>query len=555
MAAVNHAPVLRRCGGEPCTDCDKEKGELRRDALGAGPALAPPAVHDVLGSAGSPLDAGVRAFMEPRFGQDLSGVRVHSDAQAAASAGAVHARAYTVGSHIAFASGAYSPTTTTGLRLLAHELTHTIQQQGHAGGTLAPQLEVGAVDDPAEHEADRIADYVMATPASGVSAEGPTAGAKSAPTVGVSTISGAGIAPASVVRAGDSLARMPALTVQRDQETAPPPQAVNDAPSAADPGTSSALGAQADPAGAVGTQADPAAGATGTCPPGYTICDFLNDHISVDGQYALYRLYQRGGAACHRAIQILSAVRSGQVQGVYKADEGKPAMLAQQNGTNWWSMQDHPSAVPKGGSAFMFEGASPPMLVFKKEIAADRDGLASALDKAWTASAIGATELNPSPPTGKSCEPAKKEEPPPPPKPEPEPERQCLPGTVPAPGNPDICIPEKEMTLVPPCTDSQMSDAFQSAQDECAGLKSSIDMLCGLGKSPCDLIPGKIGGAICNIADPDEAKSKVCNQSRPEFYAECTINNIKGKKPTMKCDPGSPAEVFEKYKKWPGHIK
>jgi hypothetical protein len=101
--------------------------------------------------------------MEPRFGQDFSGVRVHTDAAAAASAAAVHARAYTVGSNIAFAAGAYSPSTTAGRRLLAHELVHTVQQGG--GVARSADLKVGAANDPAEHEADRIADHVMRTPA------------------------------------------------------------------------------------------------------------------------------------------------------------------------------------------------------------------------------------------------------------------------------------------------------------------------------------------------------------------------------------------------------
>jgi hypothetical protein len=155
-------PTLRRCGDGPC-DCDHEYGPVRRSGTGAAPVAAPPAVHDVLGSPGAPLDAGVRAFMEPRFGQDFSGVRVHTDAPAAASAQAVHARAYTVGSDIAFAPGAYSPGTDVGRRMLAHELAHTIQQ-GPGAGPVAPTLEVGAVDDPAEHEADHVADQVMRTP-------------------------------------------------------------------------------------------------------------------------------------------------------------------------------------------------------------------------------------------------------------------------------------------------------------------------------------------------------------------------------------------------------
>jgi hypothetical protein len=162
-----HQQALRRCGDGPC-GCGHDDEPMRRSATGAGPVTAPPAVHDVLSSPGAPLDAGVRAFMEPRFGQDFSGVRVHTDAHTAASAQAVHARAYTVGSDIAFAPGAYSPGTAAGRRTLAHELAHTLQQ-GPAAGPVAPSLEVGAVDDPAEHEADHIADQVMRIPDEAVS--------------------------------------------------------------------------------------------------------------------------------------------------------------------------------------------------------------------------------------------------------------------------------------------------------------------------------------------------------------------------------------------------
>jgi hypothetical protein len=99
----------------------------------AGGAEAPNIVHEVLRSSGQPLDAPTRAFFEPRFGVDFSTVRVHADAQAAASARAVGARAYTVGSNLVFGSGHFTPHTTAGQRLLAHELTHVVQQSGGAG--------------------------------------------------------------------------------------------------------------------------------------------------------------------------------------------------------------------------------------------------------------------------------------------------------------------------------------------------------------------------------------------------------------------------------------
>ena len=95
----------------------------------AGGIEAPPIVHDVVGSSGQPLDAGTRAFMEPRFGHDFSKVRVHTDAKAADSARAVQARAYTVGRNVVFGAGKYGPGTQAGRGLLGHELAHVVQQE------------------------------------------------------------------------------------------------------------------------------------------------------------------------------------------------------------------------------------------------------------------------------------------------------------------------------------------------------------------------------------------------------------------------------------------
>jgi hypothetical protein len=103
---------------------------------------------------GASLDHGTRAFFEDRFGRDLSHVRVHSDAQAAHAARELGAHAFTTDRDIFFASGRYEPSTTAGRSLLAHELTHTVQQSpgptlrnananasarpGRAGGSRAP---------------------------------------------------------------------------------------------------------------------------------------------------------------------------------------------------------------------------------------------------------------------------------------------------------------------------------------------------------------------------------------------------------------------------------
>jgi pyrrolidone-carboxylate peptidase len=191
-------------GGE-CEECRrKREGTLQRAAITAAPTPGvPPIVHDVLNSPGQPLDAGTRVFMEPRFGQDFSQVRVHTtmpertyaklsvnqpgdqfeqeadrvaaavmrpqksqdreratalgrtpdrydfsqvrihrDRDANESARAINALAYTVGNDIVFGAGQYAPRTSTGQSLLAHELTHTIQQgqnRGLSHGTIMRQ--------------------------------------------------------------------------------------------------------------------------------------------------------------------------------------------------------------------------------------------------------------------------------------------------------------------------------------------------------------------------------------------------------------------------------
>ena len=94
----------------------------------------------VIAGAGAPLDGAVRQDMEQRFGHDFSGVRVHAGSAAAQSARDVHARAYTVGRHLVFGAGQFAPQTHAGRRLLAHELTHVIQQDG--GADLVQRAEV-----------------------------------------------------------------------------------------------------------------------------------------------------------------------------------------------------------------------------------------------------------------------------------------------------------------------------------------------------------------------------------------------------------------------------
>ena len=106
---------------------DDEKKKVQRKASGPGIGVPDRAVA-VARSGGQPLDEETRAFMEPRFGFDFSSVRVHADSGAADAARTINARAYTVGANIVFDSGRYNPRSGEGRRLLAHELTHVVQQ-------------------------------------------------------------------------------------------------------------------------------------------------------------------------------------------------------------------------------------------------------------------------------------------------------------------------------------------------------------------------------------------------------------------------------------------
>lgn len=186
LADASKAVLRRKCacgqhtiaGGE-CESCRKENNSamLRRATLMVNPPRqdsgsqnrnskfetqdspgVPSIVHEVLRSPGQPLDATTRNFFDSRFGHDFSRVRVHTDAQATESAQAINASAYTVGRDVVFDRARYSPNTNEGRQLLAHELTHVIQQTGHLQrSSISPPIEVGAPDDALEREAQQAA--------------------------------------------------------------------------------------------------------------------------------------------------------------------------------------------------------------------------------------------------------------------------------------------------------------------------------------------------------------------------------------------------------------
>jgi hypothetical protein len=165
-----HSGMLQRCsGGVECAECREKRleneGMMQRAAVSASPRNengVPPIVHEVLSSPGQSLDAGTRAFMEPHFGHDFSQVRVHTDARAAESARAVNALAYTVGRDVVFGTGQFMPETMTGKRLLAHELTHVVQQGTNYSHHVQHKLDIGSPNDSSEHEAEQNA-YLVAT--------------------------------------------------------------------------------------------------------------------------------------------------------------------------------------------------------------------------------------------------------------------------------------------------------------------------------------------------------------------------------------------------------
>jgi hypothetical protein len=113
----------------------------------------PPVVYGVLQSAGQPLDANTRTYMERRFGYDLGQVRIHTDHQADDSSRVVNALAYTVGENIVFGRGQYAPRTVKGRKLLSHELMHTVQQCSD-GKAWRSRLRMSGLTDIAEQTSE-----------------------------------------------------------------------------------------------------------------------------------------------------------------------------------------------------------------------------------------------------------------------------------------------------------------------------------------------------------------------------------------------------------------
>jgi hypothetical protein len=134
--------LQRSCLG--CTDKEEEDEKLQTKAESATTPQVTPALESQLHSlrgGGRPLPESTRNFFEPRFGQDFSQVRIHTDAQAAQAARSVNARAFTVGKDVVLGEGQYSPDSDSGRRLLAHELVHVRQQRATSPSTHALLLQ------------------------------------------------------------------------------------------------------------------------------------------------------------------------------------------------------------------------------------------------------------------------------------------------------------------------------------------------------------------------------------------------------------------------------
>ena len=153
------------CGGT----CEDERRSVSRSSDGGGKASggshspsssALGGVNATIAGGGRPLDRRTRRRMERSFGRDFSGVRIHDHAAGHRSARDLHATAYTVGDHIVFGAGRFSPDSREGTRLLAHELTHTVQQRD--GRHVQQSGTVSSPGDRHEREAERVADVVSA---------------------------------------------------------------------------------------------------------------------------------------------------------------------------------------------------------------------------------------------------------------------------------------------------------------------------------------------------------------------------------------------------------
>jgi Domain of unknown function (DUF4157) len=149
-------------GNGTCTECEKKEKEIQRK--GEGEVSAVPDGFEAAmqrSGAGHPLDEGTRSFMESRFGEDFSEVKIHTDSAAAEASKLIQAQAFTSERDIYFGSGRSQLQTHDGQKLLAHELTHVVQQRNGATSQNMAKPVVGSPVDTLEQEAETVANQVM----------------------------------------------------------------------------------------------------------------------------------------------------------------------------------------------------------------------------------------------------------------------------------------------------------------------------------------------------------------------------------------------------------
>jgi hypothetical protein len=162
---VQRGLMQRKCNcGGTCAKCQEEEEQKLVQRAPAGEAF--PDFGGIPASQGEPLGNETQGRLEQHFGADLADVRIHTNAEAAESAQSLNALAYTSGRDIYFASGMYSPASSGGQHLLAHEVAHVVQQSSGLEPSIALKsakgAKIGAPDDELESQADRHADSFLA---------------------------------------------------------------------------------------------------------------------------------------------------------------------------------------------------------------------------------------------------------------------------------------------------------------------------------------------------------------------------------------------------------
>lgn len=149
--------IQRKCGcGGACPKCSARREAQGTSVGGKEGSGILSSVYSALRSSGQPLDPCTRNYFESRFDREFGSVRLHTDRTAAESAGAIGAKAYTVGRHMVFGKGQYAPSTSEGKSLMAHELAHVVQQ-GAASSIPGSGLSIDPASSGLEAEADTAA--------------------------------------------------------------------------------------------------------------------------------------------------------------------------------------------------------------------------------------------------------------------------------------------------------------------------------------------------------------------------------------------------------------